>query len=243
MDYNTLKLYNYELFLDGVSEGVIPYSYIDGVLEVGPNQPNPFVTSFVGGPHLPETYRLPKNLAGMSYGASGFYSKPFLSLGQRYNNGVYSNVGAYAKLVRYQKPNYSTTCINDNCEKIQATSKEIWGRVGTIVAGAYAGQLGFFIQNWYNHDDGQYDAAFWADRYNLEIPDKKTWWDQCTKVTVQARFYNDPLREICEVEVAVGNTSYDDDQYFRGEDISSLQDASLELLPVITALVSAVGWI
>jgi len=246
MNISGLKSHNYELFLDGVSDGAIPYSSVDGVLEVGPNQPNEFVTSFVGGPHLPENNPLPKNLAGTSFGASGYYSKPFLSLGQRFNNSVYSNVGPYAKLVRYKKQ-FTSTCINGECGKEQdGTSKEIYGRVGKILSGYRANEWGFFIQDWYNHDDGNYDAAFWSERYNMDppIPDKKTWWDQCAKATINVYLFNDPLRELCQVEVALSNISSDDDQYFPGEDVRSLNDGSLDILTVLTGLVTGLGvWI
>lgn len=246
MNINAIKLNNFELLLDGVSKGAIPYSVIDGLLEMGSNQPNEFVTSFVGGPHLPEDYRLPKSLTGMSLGASGFYPKPFLSLGQRYNNSVYSNVGAYARMVRYKKQ-FTSTCINGECEDEQGSRDlAIYGRIGIIAGGAYSGQWGFFIQDWYDHDDGNYGPAFWSERYNMDppIPDKKTWWDQCTKTTVQVRFYNDPLREKCDIEVAYQNLNFDDDQYFPGEDVRSLNDGSLNILTVLTGIVTGLGgWI
>jgi len=247
MNIESLKLYNFELLLDGVSEGAIPPSSIDGVLEVGPNQPNEFVTSFVGGPHLPENKPLPKNLAGSSLGASGKYTKPFLSVGQRFNNGVYSNMGPYAKLLKYKRQ-YTSTCINGECEEEQdGTLKQIYGRLGKILSGNRAGQWGFFIQDWYNHNDGNYGAAFWSERYNMDppIPDKKTWWDQCTKATINVYFFHDPLRELCKVEVALSNISFDSNQYFPGEDVKSLNDGSLNILTVLTGLVTGIpgGWI
>ena len=246
MNINAIKLNNYELFLDGVSKGAIPYSEVDGLLEMGSNQPNEIITSFTGGPFLPEDDKIAKNLLGMGTGASGNYPKPFLSLGQRYNNGVYSNVGAYARMVRYKKQ-YTSTCINGECGDEQGSQDlAIYGRVGVIAGGAYSGQVGFFIQDWYNHDDGTYDAAFWSERYNMDppIPDKKTWWDQCTKTTVVVRLYNDPLREKCDVEVAIDNVNIDDDQYFPGEDIRSLNDGSVNILMIFAGLAEILGgWI
>lgn len=243
MNINGIKLHNYELFLDGVASGAIPYSYVDGLLEVGSNQPNEFITSFTGGPYLPDNDKLPKSLAGMSLGSGGKYPKPFLSLGQRYNNGVYSNVGPYARMVRYKK--YLSRCINDECGT-DPMNVVLWGRLGVIAGGAYSGQWGFFIQDWYNHDDGNYGPAFWSERYNMDppIPDKKTWWDQCTKTTVEVRLYNDPLREKCEIEVAYQNLEFDDDQYFPGEDIRSLNDGSVNILMVFAQLAQTLGgWI
>ncbi len=245
MDFNNLKNHNYELFLDGVSNGHIPVSEIGDVLEVGVGQPNEMITGFVGGPHMPEQNKLPKNLNGMSYGASGYYPKPFLSLQQRLNNGIYNYVGAYAKLIRYKKP-YTSTCITENCGEDQYVDQEIWGRIGTIMSGLYSGQMAFYVQDWYNHDDGAYDAAFWSNHSNIDppIPDKKQWWDQCTKATHRIRFQNDPVRDFAVVEVAIDNVSVDSDEYFKADDLTSLQDGSLQLLPIITSIVTGLGvWI
>lgn len=245
MDFQDLRNHNFELFLDGVSNGHIPLSEVGGALEVGAGQPNEMVSGFVGGPHMPEQNKLPKNLAGMSYGASGYYPKPFLSVTQRYNNGVYNYVGAYAKLVRYKKP-FTSTCITEDCGEDQFVDQEIYGRVGNIMSGLYSGELGFYVQDWYNHDDGTYDAAFWSNYNNIDppIPDKKQWWDQCTKVTHRIRFQNDPVRDFAEVEIAIDNVSVDSDEYFKADDLTSLQDGSLQLLPIITSIVTGLGvWI
>ena len=247
MDFQDLRNHNFELFLDGVSNGHIPLSEVGGVLEVGAGQPNEFTTSFVGGPHMPEQNKLPKNLAGMSYGASGYYPKPFLSVTQRYNNGVYNYVGAYAKLVRYKKP-FTSTCITEDCGEDQFVDQELYGRVGNIMSGLYAWQAGFYAQDWYNVDDGAYDAAFWTTHYDPDIdppiPNKQKWWDQCTKATVRVRFVNDPLREFADVEVALNNLSSTSPQYYQANDLSIFNIGSLQLLNVMTALVTSLGvWI
>lgn len=245
MNIESLRINNYELFLSGVSEGAIPVSSIGGNLEVGVGQPNPTVTGIVGGPHLPEINALPKNLAGMSYGASGYYPKPFLSVQQRFNNGVYTHVGAYAKLIKYKKP-YTTTCIDDECGDDQFVSQEIWGRVGNILTGTYSSQLGFYAQDWYNVDDGAYDAAFWTNHSSIDppIPDKQQWWDQCTKSTIRIRFANDDLQEFAIVEVAINNLQPASNQYFKADDLNVFQDGSLQLLPIITSLITGLGvWI
>lgn len=244
MNIEAIKLNNEELFWDGVSEGAIDYSNITGLIPVGAGQPNPTISSFIGGPFLPVNNVLPKSLMGATLGASGNYPRPFLSWSQRMTNANYSYIGAYARLIKFQKPDYSTTCINGDCEKEQEnTSKNVWGRVGIIPDGLYSGQWGFFAQPWYQANDGQYDAAFWADRYDLEIPDKPTWWDQCSKTTLQFKLYNSPLRYDCIVEIAIKNIQFDDNQYYKGEPLHSIQDGTLELLPIMTGLVSAIGWI
>ena len=244
MNISALKSSNYELFLDGVSEGAIDYSHIDGVLPVGAGQPNPIVTSFLGGPYLPVNNKLHPGLQGSTLGASGNYPRPFLSYSQHVlTNGPYTNIGPYGRLINYKKQ-YTSTCINDACGQEQpGTGKSIWGRVGNILSGYKANTLGFFVQPWYLANDGQYDAAFWAERYNIEIPDKPTWWDQCAKSTIIANLYNDPLREPCEIEVAIANFQFDDDQYYKGEKLHSIQDGSLGLLPILTGIASTVGWI
>lgn len=245
MNLESLKLHNFELLLSGISEGEIPLSALGDVLEVGVGQPNEIVTGIVGGPHMPEQNPLPKDLTGMSYGASGYYPKPFLSIQQRFNNGVYTHIGAYAKLIKYKKP-YTSTCIDDECGDDQFVSQEIWGRVGTLLTGSYSGQLGFYAQNWYNVNDGAYDAAFWTNHSSIDppIPDKQQWWDQCTKSTIKVRFANDPLYEFAVVEVAIDNLQPASDQYFKADDLNIFQDGSLQLLPIITSIVTGLGvWI
>tara|TARA_B100000085_G_scaffold255420_1_gene255231 strand:- start:306 stop:1049 length:744 start_codon:yes stop_codon:yes gene_type:complete len=247
MDYNNLKTHNYELFLDGVSTGNIAVGEIGGNLAVGNPQPSPMITGFVGGPYFPVANKLPKNLAGMTYGSTGNYSRPYLSVNQYFNNGVYNYVGVYAKLVRYKKP-LTSTCITEKCGDDQFVKQEIWGRVGTIMSGAYSGQLGFYAQDWYNVNDGPYDAAFWSNNnnppINPPIPDKQKWWDQCTKATVRVRFQNDPLREFADVEVALDNLSSTSDEYFNADDLTSLQDGSLQLLPIFAQIITGLGvWI
>ena len=66
---------------------------------------------------------------------------------------------------------------------------------------------------------------------------------QCAKSTIIANLYNDPLREPCEIEVAIANFQFDDDQYYKGEKLHSIQDGSLGLLPILTGIASTVGWI
>jgi hypothetical protein len=123
---------------------------------------------------------------------------------------------------------------------------EVWGRVGTILSGSYSGQLAFHAQDWYNVDDGTYDAAFWTNQSNIDppIPDKQQWWDQCTKATLRIRFANDPIREFAIVEVAINNLQPASNQYFKADDLNVFQDGSLQLLPIITSLITGLGvWI
>ncbi len=242
MDIESLKIYNYELFLDGVNTGALDYNEIAGLIPVGAPQPNPTISSFLGGPYLPVNNVLPKTLIGTA-GASGNYPRPFLSWAQRTTNANYSNIGAYARMIRYHKE-YTSSCINDECGNKQSGEEmSIWGRIGIIPDGDGAGDWGFYAQRWYLTDDGTYDAAFWADRFNLDIPDKPTWWDQCSKSTYKIKFYNDPLRYDCLVEVALENVQFDDEQYYKGEPLKSFQDGSLALLPQLVGIASFIGWI
>ena len=117
--------------------------------------------------------------------------------------------------------------------------------MGVITNGLGMGSYGFFYQPWYDHDDGSYGPEFWSERYNLDppIPTKSQWWDQCSKSTVEARFYNHPTRPWAKVEVAYQYLNFDVDQYFKGPDVSALGDASLDMLVVMTALAAAVRWL
>jgi hypothetical protein len=243
MNILALRAHNSELFFDGITEGAIDYSYIRGVLPVGGGQPNPMITSFTGGPYLPVNNKLSTNRNTWTYGSAGNYPRPFLSFSQKLTNANYSYLGAYARLISYHLGSLSK-CINDECElKQDGTDKSIWGRVGVIQSGYGIGQLGFFAQPWYLANDGTYDAAFWAERYTLEIPDKPTWWDQCTKLTTTVIFFNDVYRETCVIEVAFQNLQFDDKQYYKGEPLHSIQDGTLGLLPQLVGLASAIGWI
>jgi hypothetical protein len=247
MNFDIIKTNNFELFLDGISTGNIPVGQLGGNLQVGAGQPNPTITSFTGGPYLPVANALPKNLAGMSYGATGNYSRPFLSVSQYLNNGTYNYVGVYARLVRYKRE-FTSTCIDSNCEDTQGdnVSKQIWGRVGTILSGLYSGQLGFYAQDWYNVDDGTYDAAFWTTHYEPDIdppiPNKQQWWNQCSKATVRVRFVNDPLRSFADVEVALNNVSSTSPQYYQAEDLSVFNLGSVQLYNLLQSVVTSL-WI
>ena len=243
MNISAIRSSNYELFLDGITEGAIDYSHIIGLIPVGGGQPNPFITSFTGGPYLPVNNKLSTNRSNWTFGSAGNYPRPFLSFSQKLTNANYSYLGAYARLIIYYRGILST-CINGECDREQdGTNKSIWGRVGVIQSGYGVGQLGFFVQPWHPANDGTYDAAFWAERYDLEIPDKPTWWDQCTKMTTTAILFNDPYKETCLVEVAFQNLQFDDKQYYKGEPLSSIQDGTLGLLPQLVGIASLVGWV
>jgi len=235
---------NPDLLLDGISRGQIGIGEIDGVIPVGAGQPNPFITSFLGGPHLPQNNPLnPNTLSGLSFGGGGYYPKPFLSYSQKITSANYSYIGPYARFVRF---------VNSNCDRDAksgcegGSSGEIYGRLGIIPNGLGSGSYGFFLSPWNSETiDGQYNAGFWSERFALdpEIPDKPTWWDQCSKTTILARFYNHPSRPFCEIEIAYDNIQFDDDRYFRGEDVNGLADSSLDLLVVMVGIAAAMRWL
>ncbi len=240
MNFNTLYKYNPDLVLDGIANGPLDYTLIPGHIPVGPNQPNEFVTSFVGGPYLPDNSSFnPNTLSGLSLGGGGSYPKPFLSFGQKVTNANYSYIGPYARLKRF----VDSTCVSttENCPG----NPNLYGRLGVIPDGIGMSQWGFFYSPWYIHDDGDYGPEFWSERYNLEppIPTKSQWWDQCSKTTVLARLYNHPLRPWAIVEVAYQYTDFDDEQYFKGPDAGTLPDASLDLLVVFVGLAAALRWL
>lgn len=241
MDFNTLYQHNPELVLDGINRGELEDDIIPGHIPVGDNQPNEFITSFLGGPHLPNNSSCPPSLSGLTLGASGTYPRPFLSYSQNLTNANYTYLGPYARLVEFT----DSTCLDDPGDSCHGEDIDIYGRLGVIISGTGAGEYGFFYQKWYDHDDGSYGPEFWSERYNLDppIPTKSQWWDQCSKSTVEARFYNHPTRPRCKVEVAYQYLNFDADQYFKGPDVSALGDASLDMLVVMTALAAAVRWL
>jgi hypothetical protein len=243
-DISQLFTNNPDLLLDGIARKQIGLSHIPGVIPVGAGQPNEFVTSFLGGPYIPVNYAFnPNTLSGLSFGGNGYYPRPFLSYSQKLTNANYSYIGPYARLVKFVNtkcdPDAGPLCTN-------APLGEIYGRLGIIPDGLGSGSYGFFISPWHSETvDGTYDAGFWSERFNIDppIPDKPTWWDQCSKTTVIARFYNHPTRQHCIVEIAYNNLEFDSDQYFPGMDAGSLGDASLDMLVVFVGLAAAVRWL
>lgn len=240
MDFNTLYQNNPGLAVDGILRNELDDGIISGRIPVGDAQPNEFITSFIGGPYLPDNSSFdPNTLSGLTFGGGGNYPKPFLSFSQNATNGNYSYIGPYARLVKFVE----STCLDDNNDC--GHSYELYGRLGVIPDGLGAGQYGFFYQPWYNFNDGQYGPEFWSERYNLypPVPTKSDWWHQCSKTTILARFYNHPSRPWAKVEIAYQYLNFDSDQYFKGPDVRGLGDASLELLVVMTALAVAVRWL
>ena len=241
MDFNTLYEHNPDLVLDGIIKEELDDSIIPGHIPVGPNQPNEFVTSFVGGPYLPDNSAFnPNTLNGLTFGGGGNYPKPFLSFGQKFTNANYSYLGPYARIKKF----LDSTC-NVNPNTGCSGNPGISGRLGVIPSGIGMGGYGFFYSPWNTHNDGSYGPAFWSSRYNLDppIPTKAEWWDQCSKTTVLARLYNHPLRPWAIVEVAYQYTNFDADQYFKGPDAASLGDASLDMLVVFTGIAAALRWL
>ena len=234
---------NPDLLLDGIARGQIGIGRVDGVIPVGAGQPNPFITSFLGGPYPPQNSPFnPNTLAGLSFGGGGNYPRPFLSFSQKITSANYSYIGPYARFVRF----VSSSCDPDAEGCVGGSSGDVYGRLGIIPNGLGSGSYGFFLSPWNSATiDGQYNAEFWSERFNItpQMPDKPTWWDQCSKTTILARFYNHPSRHFCEIEIAYDNLEFDDDRYFPGEDIRGIADNSLDLLVVMVGIAAVTRWL
>ena len=128
MDFSTLYNHNPDLVLDGIARGDLDHEIIPGHIPVGANQPNELITSFIGGPFLPDNSSFsPNTLNGVTLGASGSYPKPFLSWGQRITNANYTYIGPYARLRRF----IDSSCHEGGC----VGSPTVYGRLGIIPSG------------------------------------------------------------------------------------------------------------
>lgn len=234
---------NPDLLLDGISRGQIGTGKVSGAIPVGAGQPNPMITSFLGGPYPPQNSPFnPNTLSGLSFGGGGNYPRPFLSFSQKNTSALYSYIGPYARFIKF----VHSKCDPDSLGCDGGDGGDVYGRFGIIPDGLGSGSYGFFISPWNSVTiDGQYNAEFWSERFNIDpkMPDKPTWWDQCSKTTVIARLYNHPARPFCEIEIAYDNLEFDDDRYFPGEDINGLANNSLDLLVVMVGIAALTRWL
>ena len=248
MSYEKLRIANPKLFFDGVSKGLIPYTSMPEILEVGSPVSSSLVEGFLGGPHPPEAYTFDPYV-GVPFGGSGAYPKPWRSAAQKLQDDVYTaSIGPYAKMVGVTDcaQNASSGCINDTCADSQSPSSVptgIYGRLGLILTGGLSGQVGFNPQNWYDQDQGYYDADYWSDQFELEGSarwlSKQDWWESATKTVISVWYGSIKV----DVEVATSVKSFDNPDYYRGLDLSIYNDYSLDLLFVMVSVAAATRWI
>lgn len=246
MGYSLLRSSNPKLFLDAIARGNISYSKSGCSYPVGEGQPNPIITSFLGGPYAPDGSSFNYNTSSIPTGASGSYPKPFLSFSQRANNATNNFLGPYGRIVGTSS--LDDTCV-DGCESPPYEKDEgVWGRLGVITSGSNAGELGFFFQDWYNFNDGTYDANFWSEYFELtgndSWPDKKSWWKSASKATRQAYLVCDgfPSSSLVDVEFAYASPGFEDPGYFNGPDLSGLNNLSYQILTLMLALGALTRW-
>lgn len=243
MDFTRLKVVNPRLFLDGVGRGAIDYSNLPDQLATGGAAAAPLVEGILGGPHPPVSYTW--NPPNIPIGSNGAYSRPWKSASQKLQDDQYNSfIGPYARLIGFAD-NIGDTCVDKNPSGIIGGGFGIWGRVGTVLSGAYAGQAGFHPQNWYNINEGNNDHNFWSDQYSLtgngRWMSKQEWWKSATKKVIKC-YYMDYL---VECEVVTGTPGFDDPEYYRGLDLAAKPDFSIDvtILSTMVAVAAAARWI
>lgn len=248
MSYYKLRIANPKLFFDGVNKGLVPTSALPDVLQVGSPVSSAMVEGFLGGPYAPESYTFDPYV-GVPFGGSGAYPKPWRSAAQKLQDDVYTaSIGPFAKMVGVTdcSQNSSAGCSNDTCAESQlpsATAPEIYGRLGLILTGGFSGQVGFNPQDWYNQDQGSYDHDYWSDQFELTGDgrwlSKKDWWESATKTVISVWYGSIKV----DVEVATGSVSFADTEYFKGLDLATYNDFSLDILFVMVSVAAATRWI
>lgn len=128
-------------------------------------------------------------------------------------------------------------------QSASGTAPEIYGRLGLILSGGFSGQVGFNPQDWYNQDQGSYDNDYWSDQFELEGDgrwlSKKDWWESATKTVISVWYGTIKV----DVEVATSSKSFDTPEYYKGLDLSTYNDYSLDMLFVMVSLAAATRWI
>lgn len=246
MNFSDLREHNPKLYFDGICRGNISLSSLSP-LEPGASSSSPFIEGFLGGPHPPENYTFNYKESFPS-GAAGSYPKPWLSAAQRLNNASYSfQAGPYARLVKFKIGDYGLdeTCAEGQLEGKCGTSGGggIWGRVG---ASSNGGEIKFFPQDWYNQNEGTYNAAYWSNYFNLtgngSWLSKKKWWESTSKATVIIPTSFAPYA-FAEIEVAYASPQFDDPEYYRGLDLAIYNDLSLDLLVAMVSIAAVARWV
>lgn len=260
-----LLTYNPKLLFDAIARGLVPYSALPNYLAQGAPASSPLPETTAGGPHAPDKQSLPSLVNNWTVGAGGNYPKPWMSASQKITNGNYTWVGAYAKLLglsnhAYGEDNKRFTCTEDSSQASDTPGsglytndngafkgKGSYGRIGLIQTGQYAGQWGYFPQDWHDQDQGTYNGAFWSARFDPPLPDDLVWkdpdkwWASVSKKKIQVWFGNVNV----QVEVAMANPDFDDADYFKGENLSSYPDFSLNvtMLSVMVATAALARWL
>ena len=255
-----LAKYNPTLLFDAIRRGLISFNDLPSSIAQGNPASNPTVEGFAGGPHAPDKQSLPSLVNNWTMGAGGNYPKPWMSASQKITNGNYTWVGAYAKLLGLHKDAYAAnpklrSCDVTNGYKNSGERTEwndagehgIYGRIGLNQTGPYASQLGFFPQKWYDQNQGTYNGAYWSNRFDPPLPDTLVWkdpaewWSSISKKTIKVYYLDLPMN----VEVAMANPDFADDDYFKGQDLSEYPDFSLNvtMLSVMVATAALARWL
>ena len=246
MDVNQLYLDNPTLFWSGVGTGNIPYSEAPGNLTWGANVQSLLIESFLGGPHAPD-YR-PISQPGTNFAVptqlaeSGAYPKPWRSAAQKTQQSSYTNVGPYAALIGIEGK--QLCCREDDPAKIA----RVYGRWGYATSGPAQNQGAFFPQDWYNQDEGTFDAEYWNDYFEVNQPPglvpewqlRPDWWGSSEKSTIRAYIANTGIE--CQIEVLYEQFDIDDPEYFPGLDLAAYPDFSFDVLVVMISVAAITRW-
>lgn len=238
---NIVKEFNPELYYDHlakeVAEGNLSYSSIPGSVEVGDKQPSPFL----GLPFQPpvsvdiDT----DNYFGFNYGD---YSAPFNSWSQGIVNANY-NLGAYAKLNKFWTSTDDSVCV-DIPDFLGKNKGEypLYGRIIIIPSGVGAGELGFILQDWYHFNDEPYNTENGTSTGN-RYQSKAEWWESTVKTTMNVRFVHISSRPTVKVLVAASGPIYGDPNFYKGPNLSSVNNLSYDMLTLMLATSSLTRWL
>ena len=237
MDINELKVWNPRLWKDGICRGAITYSQA-GALTPGNIVTNPFVEGLFGAPHQPVTVAFDPNSGSVPIGPSDTYPKPWRSLSQKTQDGTYgSQIGPFARLVNLPAGTFADTCKEG--QESEQCQLGLFGRLG-IGNGSYPG---FRLQDWYNQNEGSYGAAYYNEQNGTNWHTWKQWWDGASKVTIYAVWEDYPGDPLVEVEIAYDVTDLGDPDWYPGQNLGLVGDASFDLLVGMVAIAAAARWL
>jgi hypothetical protein len=240
MNYSELESANPKLFWDGICRRSIPYSQGEG-LNPGGVVTNPFAEEFVRGPFAPINAPFDPN-GNIPIGGGTNYPKPWRSYAQKNSDASHSiNVGPFARLVKIPDTIYITdTCVGESgpCGGVDGG---IWGRLGVVSSSQNL--LAFRAMDWYNQDEGNFGTEYYNNLNGTEWLTWKKWWDSASKATVNATWVNPGLDFVVEVEVAYDTPDIGDDDYFPGQNLNGVANASYDLLVGMVAIAAAARWI
>lgn len=233
--------YNPELFFDAIARGLIPNILIPGALEVGDKQPNPIVAGIAGLiPQAP--VKITTNPTNFSFNYPN-YPQPYNSWSQAVVNATY-HLGPYAKLNKLviDKSEGGGTCYDEDewgGEKIDSENP-FYGRLAILTSGPHAGDVGFFIQPWYDFEDGPYNTDD-GTAEGTPFESKAEWWRGSVKSRVKVRFAHLSSQPLTTVEVAYSSSGFDSPLYFKGQDLGAQPDYTVELVAVLVAAAALSG--